>query len=47
MENTGPVVGLLLDTGHATWGGSDPAVLARKYKSRASVISTPRMCARR
>ena len=34
MENTEPVVGLLLDTGHATWGGSDPAVLARKYKSR-------------
>ena len=28
------VVGLLLDTGHATWGGSDPVVLARKYKSR-------------
>jgi len=34
MENTGPAVGLLLDTGHATWGGSDPAQLARKYKSR-------------
>lgn len=34
MENTKPVVGLLLDTGHATWGGTDPAQLARKYKSR-------------
>jgi inosose dehydratase len=34
MENTKPVVGLLLDTGHATWGGTDPAMLARKYKSR-------------
>jgi inosose dehydratase len=34
MENTPSVVGLLLDTGHATWGGIDPAILARKYKSR-------------
>jgi inosose dehydratase len=34
MEHTEPVVGLLLDTGHATWGGTDPAMLARKYKSR-------------
>jgi myo-inosose-2 dehydratase len=25
---------LLLDTGHATWGGSDPAALARRYRDR-------------
>ena len=32
MEDTGRSSDLLLDTGHATWGGSDPAALARKYK---------------
>ena len=25
MAMTGEAVGLLLDTGHATWGGADPA----------------------
>ncbi|MGH6860828.1 MAG: myo-inosose-2 dehydratase [Phyllobacterium sp.] len=34
MEATGPAVNLLLDTGHATWGGGDPARLARHYRSR-------------
>ena len=34
MARTGPSVHLLLDTGHATWGGADPAVLARRYRDR-------------
>jgi inosose dehydratase len=34
MEVTGSAVHLLLDTGHATWGGADPARLARHYKTR-------------
>lgn len=34
MDSTGPSVGLLLDTGHATWGGADPAALARRYRER-------------
>ena len=34
MAATGPSVNLLLDTGHATWGGSDPAVLAARYRDR-------------
>lgn len=34
MEVTGDSVNLLLDTGHATWGGGDPARLARHYKAR-------------
>ena len=34
MENTKAPVNLLLDTGHATWGGSDPAALARRYRDR-------------
>ena len=34
MDNTGPEVGLLLDTGHAQFAGADPAVLARRYASR-------------
>jgi inosose dehydratase len=34
MAATGPSVGLLLDTGHATWGGSDPAALAARYRDR-------------
>ena len=29
---------LLLDTGHATWGGGDPARIARHYKSRISHV---------
>jgi inosose dehydratase len=34
MAHTKPPVHLLLDTGHARWGGSDPAALARAYHSR-------------
>lgn len=34
METTGDAVGLLLDTGHATWGGASPLRLAHHYKSR-------------
>jgi inosose dehydratase len=34
MAATGPSVGLLLDTGHATWGGADPAALASRYRER-------------
>ena len=34
MAATQAPVHLLLDTGHATWGGADPAALARRYKER-------------
>ena len=34
MTVTGDAVGLLLDTGHATWGGGDPARIARHWKPR-------------
>jgi inosose dehydratase len=34
MEHTGPAVGLLLDTGHASFAGIDPAALARRYHER-------------
>ena len=34
MAATGPSVSLLLDTGHATWGGADPAALASRYRER-------------
>ena len=34
MSLTGDEVGLLLDTGHATFGGGDPALLARQYAAR-------------
>lgn len=34
MAAAGPSVGLLLDTGHATWGGADPATLAARYRER-------------
>ncbi len=36
MAATGPAFHLLLDTGHATWGGADPAALARRYRARIS-----------
>ena len=36
MHVTGDAVDLLLDTGHATWGGADPAKLACDYRSRIS-----------
>lgn len=34
MAATGPSVQLLLDTGHATFAGVDPVVLARRYRAR-------------
>lgn len=34
MREAGDSVKLLLDTGHATWGGADPADLARRHKER-------------
>lgn len=34
MAATKPQVQLLLDTGHATWGGADSAALARRYRER-------------
>lgn len=34
MDVCGAQVGLLLDTGHATFAGADPASLARRYASR-------------
>lgn len=36
MAATGEAVHLLLDTGHATWGGADPVKLAECYRSRIS-----------
>ena len=36
MAATGPSVHLLLDTGHATFAGADPAALARRYRARIS-----------
>jgi myo-inosose-2 dehydratase len=38
MAATGPSVHLLLDTGHATWGGADPVALARRYRDRISHV---------
>lgn len=38
MDACGPSVNLLLDTGHATWGGSDPAELAATYRSRITHV---------
>ena len=40
MTATRPSVHLLLDTGHATFAGSDPVVLARRYRSRISHVHT-------
>lgn len=34
MENTGPAVGLLLDTGHMTVAGGDPVAIAKKHAAR-------------
>ncbi len=36
MAATGEAVHLLLDTGHATWGGADPVKLAQRYRARIS-----------
>ncbi|MCQ8239295.1 myo-inosose-2 dehydratase [Rhizosaccharibacter radicis] len=38
MRETGPAVHLLLDTGHATWGGADPAALARRHRERIAHV---------
>jgi inosose dehydratase len=38
MEMVGPHTRLLLDTGHAHFGGSDPAEVARKYMDRVTHI---------
>jgi myo-inosose-2 dehydratase len=38
MAATGEAVHLLLDTGHATWAGADPAALARRYARRISHV---------
>jgi myo-inosose-2 dehydratase len=38
MAATGPAVHLLLDTGHATWGGADPAKLAARNRERISHV---------
>jgi len=38
MAATGEAAHLLLDTGHATWGGADPATLARRYRARISHV---------
>jgi len=40
MAATGEAVHLLLDTGHATWGGADPARLAQRYRDRISHVHT-------
>jgi inosose dehydratase len=40
MAATGPSVHLLLDTGHATFAGADPAALARRYRTRISHVHT-------
>ena len=38
MAHTGEALHLLLDTGHATWGGADPATLAARYRGRISHV---------
>lgn len=38
MAATGEAAHLLLDTGHATWGGADPAKLAERYRARISHV---------
>ncbi|HXW19078.1 MAG TPA: myo-inosose-2 dehydratase [Roseiarcus sp.] len=38
MTHARPPACLLLDTGHATWGGADPIDLARRYKTRISHV---------
>jgi inosose dehydratase len=40
MAHTGPSVELLLDTGHAVWGGDDPARLATRYRDRIGHVHT-------
>jgi myo-inosose-2 dehydratase len=38
MAATGEAAHLLLDTGHATWGGADPVKLAQRYRTRISHV---------
>jgi len=38
MRETGSAVKLLLDTGHATWAGADPAALARRHRARIAHV---------
>ncbi len=38
MAQTGEAVHLLLDTGHAFWGGADPVRLAARYRGRISHV---------
>ena len=38
MAATKAPANLLLDTGHATWGGADPAALARRYGDRITHV---------
>ncbi|WP_426955063.1 myo-inosose-2 dehydratase [Muricoccus radiodurans] len=40
MDSTGDSVKLLLDTGHATFGGADPVALARTYRDRIGHVHT-------
>ncbi|PIE42679.1 MAG: myo-inosose-2 dehydratase, partial [Gammaproteobacteria bacterium] len=38
MANTGEQVGLLLDTGHLTYAGSDPLVIQQRYATRINHV---------
>lgn len=38
MQYTTPAVSLLLDTGHATWGGINPVTLATRYLTRIAHV---------
>jgi inosose dehydratase len=38
MNLTGPNLGLLLDTGHATFAGADPVSLARRHRARITHV---------
>jgi myo-inosose-2 dehydratase len=40
MEETGPEVGLLLDTGHATFAGGDPVAMATRHAERIIHVHT-------
>ena len=40
MRTAGPAVRLLLDTGHATWAGADPVMLAREWRTRIAHVHT-------
>jgi inosose dehydratase len=40
MASTGPSVHLLLDTGHATFAGADPAAIAQRYRARIGHVHT-------